>query len=189
MLWRTVVARFTNSVREAAKSRIAWLVACFHALWFALAIANMSPPSPGLGEFLDRNGWSSATLLAGRPFHFHYESIALKLLVLVDLPGTVAMIPISLVLAPLSKAFGLGFYSNSYVTAAIMLLGATCQWLLVGRRCELWLARQSPLFQARLHRWSGVFIAVTIVATFVLAPRINERSRAAGFRHAGISFR
>jgi hypothetical protein len=69
---------------------VAWVLVCLHASWFLIAIANMSPPAPGLGEFLDGGGWSSATLFAGRPFHFHYESMVMKLLVLVDFPSMLA---------------------------------------------------------------------------------------------------
>ena len=188
MPWKSAVVRLTNSVRESGKSRIACLLACLHISWFVLAIANMSPPSPALGGFLDQGGGSSATLLAGRPFHFHYESLELKLLVLADLPSSLAMIPVSLPIAILLKALGFGFYSDSYVTAILVLVGATCQWLLVGRNFDIWLARRYPMLQAQLHRWSRIFVAVTIVITCALAPIINERSRAAGFRHGGISF-
>jgi hypothetical protein len=69
------IARFAHS---CVRSRLAWVLVYLHASWFLIAIANMSPPAPWLGEFLDRGGWSSATLFAGRPFHFHYESRVMK---------------------------------------------------------------------------------------------------------------
>src|ERR1700688_2768971 len=108
----------------------------------------MSPPSPALAQFLDRGGWSSATVFAGRPFHFHYEAMGLKLLLMFDLPAIIATIPASLLLGPVSKPFG--FYAESYVSAALMFLGATCQWLLVGRKCEQWVGRKLPAVQRRL---------------------------------------
>ena len=43
----------TERSASVARSRLAWLLACIHALWFFLAVANMSPPSPELGEFLE----------------------------------------------------------------------------------------------------------------------------------------
>lgn len=189
MNWRIRLTRLVDFLRECRRSRIAWLLATLHAAWFILAIANMSPPSPGLGEFLDSGGWSSATLLAGRPFHYEYEALALKLLILADLPSMLAILPVSLLLAPVSKVVGSGFYSNSYLSAGLMLMGATCQWLLAGHRCERWVVRRPSVLHAQLHRWWGAAIVIIVVATFVLAPTINQRSRALGFRHAAISFR
>src|SRR5215467_3337905 len=116
---RTEVMGFAKSIRDAAKSRIAWLLACLHGMAFLVAVANMSPPSPGLGTFLDGGGGSSATLLAGRPFHFEYESLLLRSLVLLDLPATVAMIPVSFALVSVLKVCGFGFYAFSYVTAIL----------------------------------------------------------------------
>src|SRR5215831_19614530 len=108
MTLRTVAVDSAKLIQDAAKSRIAWLLACLHVMAFFLAIAGMSPPSPGLGAFLDGVAWSSVTLLAGRPFHFGYESVLLKSVVFVDLPGTIAMIPVSLALSAVAKVCGLG---------------------------------------------------------------------------------
>jgi hypothetical protein len=99
----------------------------------------MSPPAPGLGAFFDQGGASSATLLAGRPFHFEYESISLKLLILADLPATLAIVPLSLALLPLWKSFHIGFYLSSYLSAAVLLISASCQWLLIGHQIDQWL--------------------------------------------------
>ena len=84
------------------KRKILAAVAAF-AAWFVLAIANMSPPAPGLGQYLDRGGWSSATLLAGRPFHFHYKSVALKFLITVDIPAMVVMVPVGLAMVRVTQ--------------------------------------------------------------------------------------
>lgn len=189
MSLKSAASTLTSCVRDAARSRIAWLPVCAHALWFFLAIASMSPPSPGLGEFLDRGGGSSATLLAGRPFHFHYESAALKVLVLSDLPATIVMLPVSLAFIPLAKVFGFGFYGGSYVSAGLMFVGGTCQWLLVGRRGERWIERRSPAARRILHRLAILLIVSLVATTAVLTPVVNERSRALGFKHGGISFR
>ena len=184
------LSRLAILLREAGSSRLGWLLACFHAGWFFIAIAQMSPPSPGMGAFFDQGGWSSATLFAGRPFHFHYESLVLKLLILADLPSAFAMLPLDLVLASFLKLLHFGFYVGSYLSAVLVLFGATCQWLLVGSKGERWLASRTwgtwPCRQ--VHRWSGILIAIIVIATFVLTPVINERSRGLGFRHGGISF-
>ena len=135
---RTVAVVLTTGrlCRNSARSRFGWLLVCLHAAWFFVAIANMSPPAPGFGAFLDGGGRSSATLLAGRPFHWHYESLLLKSLFLADLPSILAMVPVNLVvLLPLTPLH-LGFYVISYLTAAIWLLGASVQWLVVGSWLE-----------------------------------------------------
>jgi hypothetical protein len=120
------------------RSRLGWLLVCLHAAWFFLAIANMSTPAPGLGKFFDQGGGSSATLLAGRPFHFEYESLLLKLLILVDVPSTLATVPLSFALLLAATPFHLGFYQGSYLSAAMLLLGASCQWLVVGHQLDRW---------------------------------------------------
>jgi len=177
-------------ITDSGRSRLGWLLAYLHAGLFFLAIANMSPPSPGLGEFLDHGGGSSATLLAGRPFHFHYESLFLKLLVLLDMPSTFAMVPISVLLFRFLKLFHVGFFFGSYWSAVLLLSGATCQWLLVGSKVEWWLASRTRgnWLRRQIHRWSGILIASIVITTLILTPAINERSRRLGFRHGGISF-
>jgi hypothetical protein len=141
-----------------------------------------------MGEFLDSGRGSSASLLGGRPFHFDYESPFLKLLVLMDLPATVAMIPVELLIALPARAVGLGFFSMSYLTAVLMLLSSTAQWLCIGYRFELRLRREASGLLRCLNRWAVVLIAAIVVATIVLTPMINQRSRNLGLRHGGISF-
>jgi hypothetical protein len=100
MKLRTRLHTFVGFFRSCAANRLAWLFACLHAAWFFLAIANMSPPSPALADFFDKGGASTAALLAGRPFHFHYESALLQLLVLADFPSMlVEVLPCSVVVA------------------------------------------------------------------------------------------
>ncbi len=167
-----------------------WFLVCLHAAWFFLAIANMSPPAPALAQFLDNGGWSSATVFAGRPFHFTYELMFLKAIVLVDMPSMLAAIPIGLLLSPLEKAFHVGSYVASYVEAALLLLLASCQWLAIGSVLHSWLkSRHSGTwFLQRLDRYFVILIVFVFLFTVIAVPRINERSRRLGFRHGGISF-
>src|SRR5215813_7037609 len=122
MLLRALAGDVVAAVRVAASSRVAWLLACLHGMAFFLAIANMSAPSPGLGRFLDHGGGSSATLLAGRPFHFVYESLLLRWIVVLDLPATLFMILVNFVLLVVAIILSEGFYEFSYVTAATTLV-------------------------------------------------------------------
>ena len=188
---QTWLSRFAAYLRDSTRSRLGWLLVCFHAAWFFLAIANMSPPAPGLGALFDQGGGSSATLLAGRPFHFEYESLFLKLLILVDIPAMLGMVPLSFVLLLFSTRVHLGFYQGSYLSAAILFLGASCQWLLVGRQLEKWLLRKQLANWPRqqIHRWFPFLVAAIVIATLIMTPILNDRSRRLGFRHGAISFR
>jgi hypothetical protein len=130
----------TERIGSIARSRLAWILACIHALWFLLAVANMSPPSPALGNFFDRGGGSSATIFAGRPFHFTYESMLLKSLVVADLPSGLLQLPLDFAIVPFQKALHLHAYSSSYLDAVLLFVIATCQWMTIGYVAQTWLA-------------------------------------------------
>jgi hypothetical protein len=187
---QTRPSRLAIYLRSCARSRLGWLLVCLHAAWFFLAIANMSPPAPDSATFLDEDGGSSATVLAGRPFHFEYESPILKLLIVVEVPSILAMVPLSFVMPLLATRFHLGFYQLSYVSAVILLFASSCQWLLVGEKVDQWLActRWGNWPRHQIHRWFRYLIAAIIIATLVMTPIVNDRSRRLGFRHKGISF-
>jgi len=143
-----------------------------------------------LGAFFDQGGGSSATLLAGRPFHFEYESPFLKLLILSDIPAMLAIVPLSFALLPFWKSFHIGFYLGSYLGAAVLLISASCQWLLIGHQIDQWLVRKrwGDWFHPQIRRWFRFLIAAIVITTLIVAPLVNNRSRRLGFRHGGISF-
>jgi len=124
-----ILKRLASFIRACATCRLAWIFAFLHAAWFFVAIANMSPTSPQLAQFLDQGGWSSASVLAGRPFHFHYESNLLKCLFVVDSPSMVAAIPLDFVVGALFKVIRVGSFVGSYFGAGVMLLAGTFEWL------------------------------------------------------------
>ena len=82
-------------------------------------------------------------MFAGRAFHFTYQSVDLKALVVADLPAGMVQLPLGLLLSPIIKILHIGTYAASYVGAAILFILATCQWLVVGRLAEGFLARHS----------------------------------------------
>lgn len=174
---------------HAVQSRVAWLVAAAHGLWFLLSVANMSPPDKALGEFFDQGGWSTTALFAGRPFHFHYESAALKILILADLPGVLLMVPFHIAISPFLITLHLSHETASYFEAAYMLIGGTCQWLLLGRILEAKIKRRSPAFHRELTRMALALIVVIAMTALVLPPIIKEQRSAEGFVHPAISFR
>jgi hypothetical protein len=90
------------------------------------------PSKHSFGRLLDAGGLWDSSLFAGRPFHFHYESLSLQMLFIVDLPSELAAIVPAIVLHPVLTAFHLGHYVGSYLGAAIELLVSSCQWLIIG---------------------------------------------------------
>lgn len=184
---RAVVGFF----RSCATSRLAWLFASLHAAWFFLAIANMSPPSPALADFLDNGGSSTAALLAGRPLHLHYESTLLQLLVLADLPSMLVGALLALLSLPLLVSIQVGHYVGSYFGAGLLLLIATFQWLVVGKSAQTWLSSTSwgAAFLRTLDRRFTIAVILILLVTVVSVPMVNKRSQRLGFRHPAISFK
>ena len=182
---------FTERIRSIARSRLAWLLACFHALWFFLAVANMSPPSPALGEFFDGGGGSSATIFAGRPFHFTYESILLRSLIVADLPSDLLQLPVDLAIVPLRKALHLHAHSSSYLDAVLLFVIATCQWETIGYLAQTWLAARlwGETLLKGVARHFVALVAFLAVVAVISVPIVNRRSREQGFHHPVISFR
>ncbi len=179
-------------MRACATCRLAWIFAFLHAAWFFVAIANMSPPSPQLAQFLDQGGWSSASVLAGRPFHFHYESNLLKCLFVVDLPSMVAAIPLDFVVGALLKVIRVGSFVGSYFGAGVRVLAGTFEWLALGKLFADWMPmaqkRRGTWVLQRLDRYWRPAIIFIVLFTIIATPIVNRRSRQLGFRHAGISF-
>ena len=118
------------------------MFAVAHAVWFAIAIAKMSPPNHELARFLESGGWSSGTIFAGRPFHFHYEWAGLKLLFLCDLPSLLGSALVAVIISPLIRPFHVGLYYSSYIEAALLFVVATVQWLMFGYMVQNWLNRR-----------------------------------------------
>jgi len=150
----------------------------------------MSPSSPQLAQFLDQRGASSATVLAGRPFHFHYESNLLKCLFVVDLPAMVAAIPLDIVVVAPLKVFRVGRFVGSYFGAGLMLLAGTVEWLTLGKLFADWMEQKQSGARVlqRLNRCWRPVIALIALLTIIATPIVNRRSQQLGFRHASISF-
>jgi hypothetical protein len=187
---RTARRTVVGFLRSCANSRLAWLFACLHAAWFFLAIANMSPPSPALADFLDKGGSSTATIFAGRPFHYHYESALLQLLVLADLPSMLVETLLGLMLLPLLVNFPIGNYVGSYFGASFLFLIATFQWLVIGRSVQIWLSSKGwgAMLLRAVTRYFAVAVTFILLVTTVSVPLVKKRSQRLGFRHPAVSF-
>jgi hypothetical protein len=181
-LWHSVVT-----------SDIAWFVVTLHATVLILCTVNLAPSDREFAESLDRlyaaGGSSSASVYAGRPFHFTYESVPLKVLTLLDLPALILAGGVERGLEGL-RMLPSGLYYLSYVSFSLDAVIGSAQWLLLGS-----LLGRRPRVGGRRERLLGVFrsnrklffggvVAVAVIA----APLLQWRSNTLGFRHAGISF-
>jgi hypothetical protein len=130
-----IIAGLRTLLRDSARSLVAWILVGIHAAWFFLAVANMGLPKPAFG-FPDTGQWafrtSNESLLAGRPFHFHYEPLSVKVLFVADLPALIAAVPVAMVVNVLLIPLRVSRYVGSYFGAVIWLLASSCQWLLIG---------------------------------------------------------
>jgi len=182
--------RFLTFLRSCTTCRLAWIFVLLHAAWFFVAIANMSPPSPQFAQFLDHGGGSSASILAGRPFHFEYESILLKCLLLIDLPSLIAALPLDLFVGSMLRALRVGSFTGFYFGAGFFLLVGSFEWLILGKLTQSWLSRRGPGARVlqKLDRFSTPAMVVLGLFTLIATPIVNQRSQRLGFRHAAISF-
>ena len=113
-------------VRRVAASRLGQFLVVAHLLFivydFAQKPAATYSDTPCVVEP------SSAAFIAGRNYHWHYESNLLKIVSLLDFPALVLVGLASTVLFPLK----LCAFTTSWVEAILALTFASIQWLLVG---------------------------------------------------------
>jgi len=192
ILKRAVVASW-RFARAATASSVAWVVVTIHASACVLCIASMSPPDRDFADSLDSlyasGGWSSATVFAGRPFHWHYESIPLKGMFISDLPAAFISTA-SASAVQYTLRFWPGLYVQSWLDAGAWLFVASVQWLFLAYWFERHLASNPRWVRvfAAIRARRAVLVAAIITATIIAAPLIQSRSNSLGFGHAGISF-
>lgn len=129
-------------------------------------------------------------LLAGRPFHYNYESVLLQLLIVADLPSELVGAFLDLLLLPLLMNIHIGHFVGSYFGAGLLLLTATFQWLALGKTIETWLSSKSwgAAFLRTVARSFTVAVVLIVLVTIVSVPMVNKRRQRLGFRHPAISF-
>jgi len=117
-------------VRRVAANRIGLLLAFVH---FCLAVYGFAQKEPvelgGDGPF-DITRHAGVAIIAGRAFHWFYESTLLKVIFLFDLPGVLLALLMSLPFALIF--YGASIQVQSWITAVILLIGTSIQWWLVG---------------------------------------------------------
>jgi hypothetical protein len=117
-------------VRRAAGSRIGVLLAFIHFCLVVYGFAQKQPVELGGDGRFDISRAAGVSIIAGRAFHWHYESTLLKVIILLDLPGALLAFLMSL---PLTLIFyGASMQVQSWIEAVIFLIGTSIQWWLVG---------------------------------------------------------
>jgi hypothetical protein len=124
--------RVAPLIQACVRSPLGWLLAALHTIWLGLGIRSMGPPSRTAASFLESVQGADWTLFAGRPFHFTYQSWVLKSVLLADLPSMLVASAGELLLWPMSFILHIGMYEGSYVSAGLLFVVATAQWLMVG---------------------------------------------------------
>lgn len=124
--------RLASFIGASASSRVGWAFATIHALWFYVGVRSMGPPSRAAAAFLDSVQGADSTFFAGRPFHFVYQSWILKSVIVADMPSMLIQVACGLILWPLSFTMHVGTYEGSYISAGVLFVIASMQWLMVG---------------------------------------------------------
>jgi hypothetical protein len=132
-----ILFRALNWFGGCLRSPVGWVFLTFHAVWFFVAVMAMGPPSRSAAQFWDSFVGADWVIFAGRPFHFYYEPLIVKSLLVADLPANVVAAMADLCVSPLWRVFHLGTYEASYVAAGKWLLVGSLQWLAIGRLLEL----------------------------------------------------
>lgn len=124
-------------VKRILTSRVAQFFFVAHLVLVVYACADKTPRNRAESNEVS-TGASSMVLIAGRGFHYHYESPLVKTLWTIDLPGALlAEIIAYLPLAAISELMPpLGAYDESWLAALIFLAGSSFQWMLVGHLVE-----------------------------------------------------
>jgi hypothetical protein len=124
------------------RSRVGWFLVAIHAILFVVALGQKQPMSRQQVEIREKIfSNSDVDLLAGRSFHFHYESPLTKTVVLVDSPSLIASVPFAILADGCGKLLHIDSYAMSYAGAALWLLVASFQWQLAGAWLQLRVTR------------------------------------------------
>lgn len=126
--------RFLHYLKRVASSRVGYVLLILHLSLLVYDFADKKPVVRAENNRVIEKGErrESAVLLAGRMFHYTYESPLLKFLIFVDLPGIFLTLLLNIVLLPVLYFIPLGEYDASWVAAALFLLGTSIQWQFIG---------------------------------------------------------
>ena len=113
-------------LKRVALSRVGHLLLVVHLCLVVYGFAWKPSVSPYTYPCVAQP--SSNVLIAGRSYHFHYESDLIKALTALDLPA----FTLGSFLDTLLSSFQICAYAASWIFAAIFLSLASLQWLVIG---------------------------------------------------------
>jgi len=123
---KVVKALIVRFLKRVALSRVGQLLLVVHLCLVVYGFAQKPVLGPGSIPCVEQP--SSAILLAGRSYHFHYESDLIKAVTILDLPAlTVGSFP-----GALLSYLPVCAYADSWIRGVVILTMASIQWLLVG---------------------------------------------------------
>lgn len=122
-------------LQRVLSSRLGQFLVVIHLCLVLFDFSGKSVPDFNPNNCASVSEWQvTGYLIAGRFFHYSYESALHKLTMLIDLPALAAS---SLFAAPVYYFFPRTCaYTASWIYAFVLLLFASFQWLLVGRGIE-----------------------------------------------------
>ena len=126
----------TRFLQRVLRSRLGLLFASAHLclVIYSFAVQEASPR-----ECHERLNIAGESFIAGRSVHWHYESALLKVLLLLDLAGTVLAIPGGFLLWLLRYLLPeMCVTTESWILAVILLIATSFQWLCIGYWIGRW---------------------------------------------------
>jgi|SRR5687768_12345205 len=113
-------------LRHVASSKVGQFLVVVHLLFIVYEFAQK--PGATYADTPCAVEWSSASFIAGRNYHWHYESTPLKIVSLLDFPALLVGGLVSGLFSPLN----LCAFTASWIDASLALTFASVQWLIVG---------------------------------------------------------
>jgi|SRR5882672_1134992 len=96
-------------------------------------------------ECHDRPNYAGESFITGRTVHLHYESVILKALLLLDLPGAALALPGDFLFWLLRYLLPeMCVTTESWIAAAILLVTTSVQWCCIGYWIERWWRIRRP---------------------------------------------
>jgi len=131
-------------VRRVAVSRIGLLLVLVHFCLVVYGFAQKQPVELGGDGPFDITRAAGVIIISGRAFHWYYESTLLKVIFLLDQPGVLLALLMSL---PSTLIYNMaGIQVQSWILAVTLLIGTSIQWWLVGYALSfLWNQRNSKI--------------------------------------------
>jgi hypothetical protein len=121
-----MVKSLLHYLNRVATSRLGLFLSLTHLCLVVYAFAQK--PQLTL-ECHDEINFAGTSLIANRSVHLYYESLLLKIIILLDLPGMLLSTFLRFLLFPLNH-FLAGLYTStqSWIGAIILLIGTSIQW-------------------------------------------------------------